>query len=47
MKGKIFWTMVAAEVVVAGVIGWKIANAKLHPWAVKTRLPPPRRKPSR
>lgn len=47
MKGKLFWGFLAVEVITAGVIGWKIANATTHPWAVKTRLPSPRRKPSR
>jgi hypothetical protein len=40
-KSKLFWGAFAAELVIAGVIGWKIANAQHHPWEVQ-----PRRKPN-
>lgn len=41
-KSTLFWTAFAAELVIAGVIGWKIANARHHPWEVT----PPARKPN-
>jgi len=49
MNSKLFWSFVAVEVVVAGVVGWKIANATRHPWAVQPQRPRPpgrRRNPS-
>jgi len=41
MSGKLFWGFVAVELAVAGVIGWKIANAQQHPWAVPPQRPRP------
>jgi hypothetical protein len=45
---KLFVLGLLTEVVVGGIIGWQIANAQTHPWAVapKARIPPPRRKPA-
>jgi hypothetical protein len=42
-KSKLFWGAFAAELLVAGIIGWKIARAQHHPWEV---TPPPKRKPN-
>lgn len=41
-SGKFFWGLFAVELVVAGVVGWKIASATKHPWAVQPSRPRPR-----